>query len=109
MIGAVLEELTRRDFQHSVRECQTIIVVIPVGLGDVGLGQADHIIQQGVVEATGKGDSLTDEQILDEMFVLMLVLFTPPDAFALLVEHEDFEARVETPPALEHHLGRVFS
>ena len=77
-------------------------------MADVSLGQADNIIQQSVVEAAGEGDPLSHKEILDEVFVLVLVLFTPPNAFVLLVEHEDFVARVETPPALNHHFGSVF-
>ena len=77
-------------------------------MADVSLGQADNIIQQSVVKTAGEGDPLSHKQILDEVFVLVLVLFTPPNAFVLLVEHEDFVARVETPPALNHHFGSVF-
>ena len=105
MLGAVLKELTSRELKHTVGKGQSIVVVIPVGVSDVCLGQAHHIINQGVVEACRKRDSLTQEKILDEVLVLMLVFFTTPDPFGSLVKHKDFEARIVTPPALDDHFG----
>ena len=105
VLGAVLKKLTGRDLEHPIRKGETIVIVIPVGVSDVCLSQADNIIHQGVVEAAGEGDPLSHKQILNEVLVLMLVFFTPPDAFVLLVEHEHFVARIETPPALDDHLG----